>query len=291
MHNKLESRVQDYFNLLKPRVMSLVIFTAITGIYLAPGEINPFIAIIATLCISIGSGASGAINMWYDRDIDNIMTRTKQRPIPSGRVVAEDALHLGVFLSVASVALMGLAVNILSALLLAFTIFFYCYIYTVLLKRSTPQNIVIGGAAGALPPLIGWVSVTNQITIEPIILFLIIFLWTPPHFWSLSLYSAEDYKKANIPMMPVVVGIESTKKQILLYTVLLALTSFTPVALHFMGDIYLYSVTVLNLIFMAMVICLYLDPKNKIAGKVFAFSIFYLFALFLSAIIDKAWSN
>ena len=291
MHNKLESRVQDYFNLLKPRVMSLVIFTAITGIYLAPGEINPFIAIIAILCISIGSGASGAINMWYDRDIDNIMTRTKQRPIPSGRVVAEDALHLGVFLSVASVALMGLAVNILSALLLAFTIFFYCYIYTVLLKRSTPQNIVIGGAAGALPPLIGWVSVTNQITIEPIILFLIIFLWTPPHFWALSLYSAEDYKKANIPMMPVVVGIESTKKQILLYTVLLALTSFTPVALHFMGDIYLYSVTVLNLIFMAMVICLYLDPKNKIAGKVFAFSIFYLFALFLSAIIDKAWSN
>ncbi len=284
---KLESRVQDYFNLLKPRVMSLVIFTGITGLYLAPGEINPFIAFLAILCISVGSGAAGAINMWYDRDIDNIMTRTKKRPIPSGRVAAEDALYMGVFLSFASVALMGLAVNILSSLLLAFTILFYCYIYTVLLKRSTPQNIVIGGAAGALPPLIGWVAVTNQITIEPIILFLIIFFWTPPHFWALSLYSAEDYKKANIPMMPVVAGIQSTKRQILIYTILLTIISILPFTLHFAGSIYLYSVIILNLIFIGLVIALYLDPKNKIAGKVFAYSIFYLFALFLSAIIDK----
>ncbi|MCT4635557.1 MAG: heme o synthase [Rickettsiales bacterium] len=288
---ELESRVRDYFNLLKPRVMSLVVFTGITGLYLAPGEINLFIAAIAILCISVGSGAAGAINMWYDEDIDNIMSRTKKRPIPSGRVAAEDALYLGVFLSCAAVALMGLAVNILSALLLAFTIFFYCYIYTVLLKRSTPQNIVIGGAAGALPPLIGWVAVTNQITIEPIILFLIIFFWTPPHFWALSLYRSDDYKKANIPMMPVVSGIQSTKMQILIYTVLLFIISILPFVFHFVGNIYLYTACVLNLIFLAMVIALYLDFKNKIAGKVFAYSILYLFVLFLSAIIDKAWSN
>ena len=287
----LESRVRDYFNLLKPRVMSLVIFTAITGLYLAPGTIHPFIALIAILCISVGSGAAGAINMWYDRDIDNIMLRTKKRPIPSGRVAAEDALYMGVFLSVFAVALMGLAVNILSASLLAFAIFFYSYIYTVLLKRSTAQNIVIGGAAGALPPLIGWVAVSNQITIEPIILFLIIFLWTPPHFWALSLYSAEDYKKANIPMMPVIAGIKSTKKQIVIYTILLAIITLLPAFFHLTNNIYLSSITILNIIFLVLVIKLYLDPINKLAGKTFAYSILYLFMVFLSAIIDKAWSN
>ncbi len=287
----LESRVRDYFNLLKPRVMSLVIFTGITGLYLAPGHIHPFLALIAILCISVGSGAAGAINMWYDRDIDNIMLRTKKRPIPSGRVAAEDALYMGIFLSVLAIALMGLAVNVLSAALLAFAIFFYSYIYTVLLKRSTAQNIVIGGAAGALPPLIGWVAVSNQITIEPIILFLIIFLWTPPHFWALSLYSAEDYKRANIPMMPVVAGIKSTKKQIVIYAILLAIVTTMPFTLHFANYIYLYSVIILNIIFLSMVIKLYLDPLNKIAGKTFAYSIFYLFMVFLSAIIDKAWSN
>ena len=287
----LESRVRDYFNLLKPRVMSLVVFTAITGLYLAPGEINPFIAAIAILCISVGSGAAGAINMWYDRDIDNIMSRTKKRPIPSGRVVAEDALHLGVFLAILSVTLMGLAVNLLSAFLLGFTIFFYDYIYTVLLKRSTAQNIVIGGAAGALPPLIGWVAVTNAITIEPIILFLIIFLWTPPHFWALSLYRSDDYKKANVPMMPLVAGIHSTKKQMLIYTILLALITLLPFTLGFAGSIYLYTVIILNFIFLIMITLLYLDPLHKIAGKTFAYSILYLFILFLSAIIDKAWSN
>ena len=256
------SRVRDYFALLKPRVMSLVIFTAITGVYLAPGHIHPFIAIIAILCISVGSGAAGAINMWYDRDIDNIMNRTKKRPIPSGRVLPEDALYIGVFLSCASVALMGLAVNILSAGLLAFAIFFYGYIYTVLLKRSTPQNIVIGGAAGALPPLIGWTCVTGQITIEPIILFLIIFLWTPPHFWALSLYSAGDYKLANIPMMPVVAGLKSTKKQMLIYSVLLAIVTILPFSLHFAGYIYLYTAIILNIIFVALAINVYLDPLH-----------------------------
>lgn len=282
-----ESSVKDYFSLLKPRVMSLVIFTAITGLYLAPGTINPFIAVIAILCISIGSGAAGAINMWYDRDIDNIMQRTKKRPIPSGRILPDDALHLGIFLSILSVTLMGLAVNLTSAFLLAFTIFFYDYVYTVILKRSTAQNIVIGGAAGALPPLIGWVAVTNQITIEPIILFLIIFLWTPPHFWALSLYSSDDYKKANIPMMPLVAGITSTKKQILVYTVLLTFISIAPFILNFCGYIYLATSIILNIIFLILTTKLFLDPQNKIAGKVFGFSIFYLFVLFLSAIIDK----
>jgi protoheme IX farnesyltransferase len=287
----LESRVRDYFSLLKPRVMSLVIFTAIVGLYLAPGTIHPFIAVIAILSISVGSGAAGAINMWYDRDIDTIMQRTKKRPIPSGRVTAENALYMGVFLSVLSVTLMGLAVNYLSAALLAFAIFFYSYIYTVLLKRSTAQNIVIGGASGALPPLIGWAAVTNNVTIEPIILFLIIFLWTPPHFWALSLYSSGDYKQANIPMMPVVAGIHSTKKQMLFYTILLSIVSILPFSLHFAGHIYLYSIIILNLIFLGMIIKLYLDPLNKIAGKTFAYSIFYLFMVFLVAVIDKAVSN
>lgn len=284
-----ESTARDYFDLLKPRVMSLVIFTAITGLYLAPGKINPFIAIIAILCISVGSGAAGAINMWYDRDIDNIMKRTKKRPIPAGRIAAENALHYGVFLSVASVALMGLAVNFLAASLLAFAIFFYSYIYTVLLKRTTAQNIVIGGAAGALPPLIGWVSVTDQLSIEPIILFLIIFLWTPPHFWALSLYSAEDYKQANIPMMPVVAGLKSTKLQMLVYTILLAIVTILPFMLGFAGLIYLLISVVLNLIFLSLVIMLNLDSQNKLAVKTFFFSIMYLFCIFLGAIFDKAW--
>ena len=290
MNQALESRVRDYFLLLKPRVMSLVIFTAITGLYLAPGNIHPFIAMIAILSISVGSGAAGAINMWYDRDIDDIMSRTKKRPIPSGRVIPENALYMGVFLSTLSVTLMGLAVNLLSAALLAFAIFFYSYIYTVLLKRSTAQNIVIGGAAGALPPLIGWVAVTNQITIEPIILFLIIFFWTPPHFWALSLYSAGDYQKANIPMMPVTAGLKSTKKQMIFYTILLSIVSVLPFSFNFSGYLYLYAVIFLNIIFLAMIIRLYFDPLNKIAGKTFAYSIFYLFLVFLIAIIDKAIS-
>jgi heme o synthase len=282
-----QSQVEDYFVLLKPRVMSLVIFTAITGLYLAPGKIHPFIALLAILSISIGSGAAGAINMWYDRDIDNIMQRTKKRPVPSGKIAPEDALCLGVFLSVASVTLMGLAVNILSAALLAFAIFFYGYIYTVLLKRHTPQNIVIGGASGALPPLIGWACVTNNITIEPVILFLIIFLWTPPHFWALSLYSADDYKKANIPMMPVIAGIKHTKKQILLYSILLSIVTIVPFTLEIVGIVYLSSTIILNLIFLIMALQLYLDPLNKLAKKLFIYSIFYLFLVFLIAMLDK----
>ncbi len=289
MQHSQESTAKDYFDLLKPRVMSLVIFTAITGLYLAPGHINPFLAVIAIFCISIGSGAAGAINMWYDRDIDNIMKRTKKRPIPSGKIIPENALHLGVFLSIVSVTLMGLAINILSAALLGFAIIFYAYIYTVLLKRSTAQNIVIGGAAGALPPLIGWVCVTNQITIEPIILFLIIFFWTPPHFWALSLYSADDYKNANIPMLPVVYGVKHTKLQIVIYSILLFIISIIPFYYNFAGFIYLYSALILNIIFTLMAFILYFDEENKIARKLFFYSIFYLFLIFLIAIFDKIW--
>jgi len=285
------STVKDYFLLLKPRVMSLVIFTAIAGLYLAPGKINPFIAFISVLSISIASGASGSINMWYDQDIDKIMKRTQSRPIPAGKIIPENALYLGVFLSCLSVALMGLATNLLSACLLAFTIFFYSYIYTVVLKRSTPQNIVIGGAAGALPPLIGWTSVTNSLTIEPIILFLIIFLWTPPHFWALSLYSSGEYKQANIPMMPIVAGVKSTKKQILIYSVLLSFVAIAPSIVGFSGSVYLYASILLNLIFIILCAFLYKDPQNKIAGKVFGYSILYLFMIFLMLMIDKAIKN
>ncbi len=285
------STIKDYFLLLKPRVMSLVIFTAIVGLYLAPGKINPFIAFISILSISIGSGAAGSINMWYDQDIDKIMKRTQNRPIPAGKIIPENALYLGIFLSFLSVALIGLATNFLSAALLAFTIFFYSYIYTVILKRSTAQNIVIGGAAGALPPLIGWTSVTNNLNIEPIILFLIIFLWTPPHFWALSLYNAHEYKKANIPMMPIVAGITSTKKQILIYSILLFFIALMPYLLAFAGRIYLYFSTPLSLLFIILCAKLYQDKQNKIAGKVFGYSIFYLFMIFMMLIVDKAIAN
>ncbi len=284
-----ESRVRDYFSLLKPRVMSLVIFTAICGLYLAPGTIHPFIGFIAILAISLGSGAAGAINMWYDRDIDNVMARTKTRPIPSGRVIPENALYLGVFLSFLAVMLMGLAVNYLSAFLLAFSIFFYSYIYTVLLKRSTAQNIVIGGAAGALPPLIGWACVTNDISLEAVILFLIIFLWTPPHFWALSLYSSADYEKANIPMMPVVAGLKATKRQIFIYTILLALVCIIPYSINFLGTFYLATSSILNSIFIILAYKLLIDSDNKLSKKTFAYSIFYLFLIFLFAVIDKAF--
>lgn len=288
---EVESSVKDYFDLLKPRVMSLVIFTAIAGLYLAPGKINPFIGFISIFCISLASGAAGAINMWYDRDIDNLMHRTKTRPIPAGRIIAENALFIGVFLAVLSVTLMGLAVNILSAGLLAFAVFFYSYIYTVLLKRSTAQNIVIGGAAGALPPLIGWVSVTNKIELMPIILFLIIFLWTPPHFWALSLYSAEDYKKANIPMLPVISGIKHTKLQIVIYTLVLVLVTLIPYIINELGLIYLCSALVLGVAFCYLSIALYFDEASKLAIKTFLFSILYLFLIFLMAMADKIWRN
>jgi len=275
----------DYLALLKPRVMSLVIFTGFIGLYMAPGNIHPVIAIIAILCIALASGGSGALNMWYDRDIDLLMDRTKNRPIPSGRIHPTEALNLGLFLSLISVSIMGLMVNVLSALLLAFTIFFYSVIYTVWLKRSTVQNIVIGGAAGAIPPVIGWAAVSNNITIEPMILFLIIFIWTPPHFWALALESSDDYKKAKIPMMPIVAGTKSTKIQIFIYTVILFLASLIPYLLNMSGVSYLAVATVLGFIFLYYAYKILTTQNYNM--KAFKYSILYLFAIFLFLAIDK----
>lgn len=280
------SKVRDYFALLKAGVMSLVIFTAIAGMILAPGHIHPFEAFVAILCIALGSGASGAVNMWYDRDIDVIMTRTAKRPIPQKRIHAEDALYLGVAFGFASVIIMFLAANFLSALILAIAILFYIFIYTAWLKRSTPQNIVIGGIAGAFPPMIGWTCVSNDISIEPIIMFLIIFLWTPPHFWALALYRSEDYAKANIPMLPNVSGDKVTKTQILLYTIALFITSMSPYFVGMCGKLYSAAALFLNLRFFWFSLQLFLAEDNKAAPKFFIYSILYLFMLFGVMIID-----
>lgn len=280
-----DASLMDYISLLKPRVMSLVIFTSFIGLYLAPGNIHPIIAVCSILCITLASGASGAINMWYDRDIDLIMNRTKTRPIPSGKIHPKEALHLGLFLSFISVSIMGLLVNIFSASILAFAIFFYTVVYTIWLKRYTAQNIVIGGASGALPPLIGWVSVTNNISLEPIILFLIIFIWTPPHFWALALHSSDDYKKANIPMMPIVVGHKSTKIQIFIYTILLVIVSIAPYLLQVSGKYYLGVASLSGLVFLYYSYKIFKDPSYYM--KTFKYSILYLFIIFSFLAFDK----
>lgn len=286
------SDVADYFTLLKPRVMYLVVFTGLVGLYLAPGSIHPFIAFIAILCIAVGSGAAGAINMWYDADIDAIMTRTQKRPIPAGKILANEALNFGILLSIASVCIMGLAVNITSAILLAAAILFYVFIYTMYLKRKTPQNIVIGGAAGSFPPLIGWAAVTNTISIEGLILFAIIFMWTPPHFWALSLFKCGDYAKAKIPMLPVTAGDTITRKSIFIYTVLMIPTTLLPVAIKMAGMTYLIGASVLGLIFLYYAWRILTTPQeskatNKYAKITFGYSILYLFLIFVLLVIDK----
>lgn len=275
---------RDYFELLKPRVMSLVVFTAIAGLLLAPGSINPFIGILAIICIAIGAGASGALNMWYDADIDGVMSRTAKRPIPDGRVTAQEALSFGLVLSFLSVMVMGVLVNWLSAAILAFTIFFYAIVYTMWLKRSTPQNIVIGGAAGAFPPMIGWAAVTGSVSLESIILFAIIFIWTPPHFWALALFKAKDYGDVGVPMMPNVSGNRSTQHQILAYSILLAPLGVAPYFLGFAGITYGVASAVLGAVFLWFAYACWKmpseDEKMVQAKKLFGFSIFYLFALF-----------
>ena len=229
------STVGDYISLLKPRVMLLAVFTSLCGLWVAPTSIHPFLFVLSIFCISLGAGAAGAINMWFDRDIDSLMERTKKRPIPVGKIEAENALGFGVMLSVTSVLILGLSVNYLAAFLLAFSIFFYIFIYTIWLKRRTPQNIVIGGAAGAFPPVIGWVCSTGQLDIYPLILFLLIFIWTPPHFWALALYKDIEYSKAKVPMLPVVSGQRNTKIQILIYSVLLLIVSAMPYFFNYTG--------------------------------------------------------
>ena len=230
--------VGDYLALMKPRVMSLVVFTALAGLAVAPGAMHPMIGFTALLCIAVGAGAAGALNMWYDADIDARMTRTARRPVPMGRVQPGEALAFGLTLAGFAVVVLGLLVNVLAAALLAFTIFFYASVYTVWLKRSTPQNIVIGGAAGAFPPMIGWAAATGSLSLEPVLLFLIIFFWTPPHFWALALYRTEDYARAGVPMLPVVAGDAATRRQILLYTLILVPLGVAPCALGYAGPLY-----------------------------------------------------
>ena len=281
------STVRDNFSLLKPRVMSLVIFTGFIGLYIAPGSIHPIIGFIAILCIAIGSGAAGAINMWYERDIDCLMERTKNRPLPKQAMPPEEALNFGVGLSFVSVIIMGLFVNLVAASLLAVAILFYVFIYTIWLKRVTPQNIVIGGAAGALPPMIGWAAVTNNISLESFLLFLIIFMWTPPHFWALSLYKCSDYTNAGVPMMPVVRGIKYTQLQILVYSAVLFFITILPYYIGMFGKIYLFTALILGVIFMYLAYLVYYDEKYKSAPKLFGYSIIYLFLLYAIMPFDK----
>ncbi len=283
-----EIALKDFIALLKPRVMSLVVFTGIVGMVLAPGALHPVLAIVAILCIAVGAGAAGAINMWYDRDIDALMSRTKNRPIPAGRVPPDIALGFGITLAVASVAIMALAVNGVAAGLLAFTIFFYIVVYSMGLKRRTPQNIVIGGAAGAFPPMIGWAAVSGDITIASIILFAIIFLWTPPHFWALALYKKGDYDKASVPMLPVVAGREVTAWQMLIYTAALLPVTLLPCVIGLSGMVYGVGALALGLLFLASAINVIRDQSERSARRMFPFSILYLFLVFILLLVDQS---
>jgi protoheme IX farnesyltransferase len=284
---ELGGEVRDYVALLKPRVMSLVVFTGLVGMALAPGALHPLLGFTAILCMAVGAGASAAINMWYDRDIDALMTRTQDRPIPGGRVAPGEALGFGIVLSVGAVLLMGLAVNLTAAALLALTIGFYVFVYTMWLKRRTPQNIVIGGAAGALPPMIGWAAVTGDVSLAPLALFAIIFMWTPPHFWALALYRSGDYARAGVPMMPVVAGARETKKQMLLYSVLLVPLSLAPYWLGVVGVIYAAAAVALGALLVLASIRVWFAETDRAAKQMFAFSILYLFLLFALMLVDK----
>jgi heme o synthase len=294
--NKIEAvqsfaTVGDYFALLKPRVMSLVIFTGIAGLVIAPGHIDIATAFTALLCIAVGAGASGALNMAYEGDIDAVMRRTKGRPIPMGHVLPGEAWAFGATLAVGSITVMGLLVNLAAGGLLAFTIAFYVFVYTMWLKRRTPQNIVIGGLAGALPPAIGWAAVTGSLAVAPLVLVAIIFLWTPPHFWALALYRNDDYRRAGVPMLPVVSGKTETRRQIVLYTIVLFLSGLAPAALGFAGPLYLAASGSLGLLFLvqSVLVAFEHDIENEPRAKrLFGVSILYLFALFAALIAERA---
>jgi len=280
--------VADYIALLKPRVMSLVVFTGFVGVWLAPGHLHPFLAAVAVLCIAVAAGAAGAINMWYDRDIDAVMRRTRARPLPAGRMAPGEALGFGVSLAVGSVTVMGLALNWVAAALLAFTIAFYVFVYTMWLKRRTPQNIVIGGAAGAFPPMVGWSAVTGDVGLASLLLVALIFFWTPPHFWALALYRADDYERAGVPMLPVVAGAAETKRQILGYTLVLWPLALAPYFIGLAGALYLAGAALLSLLFTAAAVAVLRDETDASAKRMFGFSILYLFALFALLVVDKA---
>jgi len=279
---------RDYLALMKPRVMSLVVFTALVGLMLAPGHVHPVIGLTALICIAVGAGASGALNMWYDADIDARMARTAARPIPAGRLRPGEALAFGLILAGFSVAVLGLLVNVVAAALLALTIGFYVVVYTMWLKRWTPQNIVIGGAAGALPPIIGWASVTGGVTLEPVVLFLIIFMWTPPHFWALALYRKDDYARAGVPMLPVVAGDGATRRQILLYTLVLAPLGVAPWLMGYAGAVYGAAAVAGGAVMIALAVRILVEKQGFRASKqMFAFSILYLFLLFAVLLAEQ----
>ena len=285
-----EPTVGDYVALLKPRVMSLVVFTALVGMVAAPVSIHPVLAAIALLMIAVGGGASGALNMWYDADIDARMARTAARPIPRGRVTPDEALAFGIILSIGSVLTLGVLVNWVAGGLLAFTIAFYVFIYTMWLKRRTPHNIVIGGAAGAFPPMVGWAAMTGSVSVESIVLFLIIFMWTPPHFWALALYRCRDYERVGVPMLPVVAGPEETRRQIVLYSFILVPLAVTPYFIGLGGITYLVTSVVLGAVFIALALKVRRLTEGRegdaAAKQLFKFSLLYLFALFAVILVE-----
>jgi len=285
------SYTKAFFNLMKPRVMSLVIFTCAVGLLIAPIKINSLDAIFSLAAVALGSGAAGALNMWYESDLDSIMTRTCLRPIPTGKLTRNQALTFGIASSFFSVIALYIFSNLVAATTLVITILFYVFIYTIWLKRKTPQNIVIGGAAGALPPIIGWAIATNEISLEPIILFLIIFIWTPSHFWALSLYKSEDYRKAKIPMLPITSGVKTTKLNILIYALILFPVAISPFILNFSGEIYLILSIILTGYYVFISYKLFKEKNStkekKLASQLFGYSILYLFMIFTSILIDK----
>ena len=285
------SYVKAFFNLMKPRVMSLVIFTCAVGLLIAPAKINFINSIFSLAAVALGSGAAGALNMWYESDLDSVMTRTCLRPIPTGKLTRNQALIFGVLASISSVFFLYLFSNLIATFVLTITILFYFFIYTVWLKRKTPQNIVIGGAAGALPPVIGWAIATNSISLEPMILFLIIFIWTPSHFWALSLYKSEDYRKAKIPMLPITSGVKTTKLNILIYALILFPVSISPFILNYSGVVYLFSSLILSGYYVFISYKLFKEKNSlkekRLATKLFGYSILYLFIIFTSILIDK----
>ncbi len=285
------SYIKAFFNLMKPRVMSLVIFTCAVGLLIAPIKVNFLDAMLSLVAVALGSGAAGALNMWYESDLDSIMTRTCLRPIPAGKLTRNQALVFGILASIVSIITLYISSNLVAATTLLITILFYVFVYTIWLKRKTAQNIVIGGAAGALPPIIGWTIATNAISLEPIILFLIIFIWTPSHFWALSLYKTDDYRKAKIPMLPVTSGIKKTKLNIFIYALILFPVALSPYFLNFSGLIYLIPSTIMSAYYIIISYQL-LKEKNsvlekKLATKLFAYSILYLFMIFVFFLIDK----
>jgi protoheme IX farnesyltransferase len=285
--------VSDFFALLKPRVMFLVVFTALVGMVVSPSDVHPIVAFVSLLMIAVGGGASGCLNMWWDADIDAVMTRTRKRPIPAGKIQPGEALAFGVTLSVGSVIILGLVSNWLAAGLLAFTIFFYVVVYSMWLKRTTPQNIVIGGAAGALPPIVAQAAVTGHVALDSVVLFAIIFIWTPPHFWALALVKSGDYERAGIPMMPNVAGPDATRFQILAYTILLAPLGMAPVALGFGGLAYAIISLIGGFGMLALAVQVYRlrqgEPAMRVAQQLFGFSILYLFLLFATLLVEHGF--